>query len=158
MKLRNIFALLFVLLVSVSVVLSQSDIKKTDAKKEKQKACCPSDKVVKTEVKAEDITSDCTSKDATHQHDGNSDCMKKETTKNISMYSCPMHPEITSDKEGKCSKCGMTLTKKTMPKAVTKSETHAEMYVCPMHPEVKSDKAGKCSKCGMNLEKVKKGD
>lgn len=27
-------------------------------------------------------------------------------------YSCPMHPDITSDKEGKCSKCGMALVKK----------------------------------------------
>ena len=24
-------------------------------------------------------------------------------------YSCPMHPEVTSDKPGTCSKCGMTL-------------------------------------------------
>lgn len=27
-------------------------------------------------------------------------------------YSCPMDPEITSDKPGKCSKCGMELVKK----------------------------------------------
>ena len=27
-------------------------------------------------------------------------------------YSCPMHPEVTSDKPGKCSKCGMDLVKK----------------------------------------------
>jgi protein SCO1/2 len=26
-------------------------------------------------------------------------------------YSCPMHPEVTSTKRGKCPKCGMTLTK-----------------------------------------------
>ncbi len=25
------------------------------------------------------------------------------------MYSCPMHPEITSDKPGTCSICGMNL-------------------------------------------------
>lgn len=24
-------------------------------------------------------------------------------------YACPMHPEVTSDKPGKCSKCGMNL-------------------------------------------------
>ena len=24
-------------------------------------------------------------------------------------YVCPMHPEVTSDKPGKCSKCGMDL-------------------------------------------------
>ena len=39
---------------------------------------------------------------------------KKEDEKmeSMAMYSCPMHPEITSDKHGKCSKCGMALVKK----------------------------------------------
>ncbi len=27
-------------------------------------------------------------------------------------YTCPMHPEVTSDKPGSCPKCGMTLVKK----------------------------------------------
>jgi hypothetical protein len=27
-------------------------------------------------------------------------------------YSCPMHPDVVSDKAGKCPKCGMTLTRK----------------------------------------------
>jgi hypothetical protein len=27
------------------------------------------------------------------------------------MYACPMHPEVTSDKPGTCSKCGMDLEK-----------------------------------------------
>lgn len=27
-------------------------------------------------------------------------------------YSCPMHPDVVSDKAGKCPKCGMTLTQK----------------------------------------------
>lgn len=29
-----------------------------------------------------------------------------------SLYSCPMHPEVTSDKPGKCPKCGMEMVKK----------------------------------------------
>jgi Heavy metal binding domain/Protein of unknown function (DUF3659) len=29
-----------------------------------------------------------------------------------SAYVCPMHPEVTSDKPGKCSKCGMALVKR----------------------------------------------
>jgi hypothetical protein len=28
-------------------------------------------------------------------------------------YVCPMHSDVTSDKAGKCSKCGMALVKKT---------------------------------------------
>jgi hypothetical protein len=32
-------------------------------------------------------------------------------------YTCPMHPEVTSDKPGRCSKCGMALVHvKTAPK------------------------------------------
>ena len=30
------------------------------------------------------------------------------------MYTCPMHPEVKSDKPGKCPKCGMTLLKQKM--------------------------------------------
>jgi hypothetical protein len=31
-------------------------------------------------------------------------------------YSCPMHPEVVSDKAGKCPKCGMNLTPKAKEK------------------------------------------
>ncbi len=38
---------------------------------------------------------------------------KKEGKHDMDMsYSCPMHPDITSDKAGKCTKCGMELEKK----------------------------------------------
>jgi len=30
------------------------------------------------------------------------------------MYTCTMHPEVMSDKPGKCPKCGMDLVKKEM--------------------------------------------
>ena len=68
-------------------------------------------------------------------------------------YSCPMHPEVTSDKPGKCSKCGMDLLKSNKEKMKMES---MKMYSCSMHPEVTSDKPGKCSKCGMDLTRSKK--
>lgn len=30
-------------------------------------------------------------------------------------YTCPMHPEVRSDKPGTCPKCGMELVKKEIP-------------------------------------------
>jgi len=68
-------------------------------------------------------------------------------------YSCPMHPDVTSDKPGTCSKCGMNLT--LSPKEKMKMEV-MKIYSCPMHPEVTSDKSGVCPKCGMNLTRQKK--
>lgn len=45
---------------------------------------------------------------------------EEKSTKNESesssvkpIYTCPMHPEITSDVADKCSKCGMELIEKT---------------------------------------------
>lgn len=70
---------------------------------------------------------------------------KQEIPAKEAAYKCPMHPEVTSDKPGTCSKCGMELEKQEKKKLKA-------VYTCPMHPEVISDKAGTCSKCGMELE------
>ncbi len=59
------------------------------------------------------------------------------------LYACPMHPEVRSNKEGKCPKCNMALVK----------QQAQEIYTCPMHPEVVSNKAGSCPKCKMTLVK-----
>jgi len=64
-------------------------------------------------------------------------------------YACPMHPDVTSDKPGKCSKCGMDLVKS---KKEQMKMDGLKTYVCPMHADVTSDKPGKCSKCGMDLK------
>lgn len=37
----------------------------------------------------------------------------QEQTKEV--YSCPMHPDVVSDKPGNCSKCGMKLEKREQP-------------------------------------------
>lgn len=42
---------------------------------------------------------------------GKMDKCKKHDPKEI-VYTCSMHPEVTSDKPGKCPKCGMELVKK----------------------------------------------
>lgn len=69
-------------------------------------------------------------------------------------YTCPMHPEVVSDKEGKCPKCGMDLSlskKEQMKRDVMKS------YTCPVHADVVSDHAGKCSKCSAAFVIDRKG-
>jgi transcription initiation factor IIE alpha subunit len=70
-------------------------------------------------------------------------------------YSCPMHADATSNKVGKCPKCGMDMTK-------MKDNKMEKMYCCAKHQTVKSDKPGKCPKCGATLnlspkEKMKMG-
>ncbi len=46
-----------------------------------------------------------------HQHHDAQTKKSQEETKEV--YTCPMHPEVVSDKPGKCPKCGMKLVKKT---------------------------------------------
>jgi len=43
---------------------------------------------------------------------GKCDHKPKKDKKSSAAYVCPMHPEVTSDKAAKCSKCGMDLEKK----------------------------------------------
>ena len=62
-------------------------------------------------------------------------------------YTCPMHPEVQSDKPGSCPKCGMAL-ERSRPAAPT-SKT---IYTCPMHPQIEQDGPGQCPICGMALE------
>ncbi len=71
-----------------------------------------------------------------------------------STYTCPMHPEIHSDKPGNCPKCGMKLVK-GKPKTPANDQAQPITYTCPMHPEIRSDKPGNCPKCGMKLVKEK---
>ena len=79
------------------------------------------------------INGDCVMKDGTMMKMKEGDCMDmsgkmadcgmmmkgsktgtvKKTDKTVTaMYVCPMHPEETSSKHGKCSKCGMDMVEK----------------------------------------------
>ncbi|MBX3433649.1 MAG: cadmium-translocating P-type ATPase [Pirellulales bacterium] len=62
-------------------------------------------------------------------------------------YTCPMHPEVQSDKPGDCPKCGMAL--ELSRPAVQKQKVS---YTCPMHPQIEQDGPGQCPICGMTLE------
>lgn len=69
-------------------------------------------------------------------------------------YTCPMHPEVTSQKPGKCPKCNMDLSaskKEQMKREVTNT------YTCPVHTDVVSDHAGKCPKCKATMVVDRKG-
>ena len=52
-------------------------------------------------------------------------------------YTCPMHPEVRSDKPGSCPKCGMAL-EPVLPVQVAP----ATQWTCPMHPEIVRDAPG----------------
>lgn len=61
-------------------------------------------------------------------------------------YTCPMHPDVVSDKPGKCPKCGMRLEKK---------ESKIFSYFCPQKRcKYKSSETGKCPKHKKKLIKT----
>jgi hypothetical protein len=46
------------------------------------------------------------------QHGSTTTTTKPQPATAATVYTCPMHPEVTSDKPGTCPKCGMALVKK----------------------------------------------
>ncbi len=54
---------------------------------------------------------------------------KADTVMMHKVYTCTMHPEVISDKPGKCPKCGMTLVEK---KGATRT-SDSPMHKMPMH-------------------------
>ncbi len=68
------------------------------------------------------------------------------------VYTCPMHPDVTSDQPGKCPTCGMDLVAQEKGEA---GESGASK--CPMHSGAAAGTAEKCAKCGMDLTPGEKG-
>ncbi len=54
---------------------------------------------------------------------GQNDKTTQTATTGKVLYVCPMHPEETSDKPGKCPKCGMDLVKKEVRNDTAKIQT-----------------------------------
>lgn len=82
----------------------------------------------------------------------------------MTKYTCPMHPDITSDKPGVCPKCNMKLVSDgDMEDETSDHHDHSSssgtartpVYACPMHSDITSDKPGMCPRCHMALEKTK---
>ena len=74
---------------------------------------------------------------------------KIDTTKHVTYYSCPHHPDMVSKEPGKCPKCGMALvlSGKEQMKATT-----SKSYTCPVHVNVMTHDPGKCPQCGRKLQ------
>jgi uncharacterized Zn finger protein (UPF0148 family) len=93
------------------------------------------------EMKGSDEQTDTASTEEHHDHDMNMD--NADTSKPVTkqVYTCSMHPEVQSDKAGKCPKCGMTLIRKTVEVKEPNKQTNTQqpqskvVYTCVMHPK-----------------------
>jgi hypothetical protein len=78
-----------------------------------------------------------------HKNKSSNPAEQTPGNKGKEIYTCPMHPGVTSDKHGKCPTCGMDLVKKE----------ERTVYACPGDCEYLCNKAGKCPYCRKGLIK-----
>ncbi|MFH1502461.1 MAG: heavy metal-binding domain-containing protein [Candidatus Eisenbacteria bacterium] len=69
----------------------------------------------------------------------------------VTIYTCPMHPEVISNESGKCPECGMYLVEAGSEEASMDAMEDVVTWTCPMHPEVQRHEPGECPECGMDL-------
>lgn len=80
------------------------------------------------------------------------------------VYTCSMHPEIRSDKPGKCPICGMNLTKLELNEQDEESAQLAEsaeattLWQCKEFPDITSEVADVCPIDGSQMVKVEQGE
>lgn len=96
-----------------------------------------------------------TQKELSEQHD--TDSHEHETIA-VSVFSCPMHPEITGKMGEKCPVCKMNLVASDKEDVHNHDQINAELASCPMHPEITGANGDKCSICGMHLKLAKTSD
>lgn len=82
------------------------------------------------------------------------------------VYDCPMHPNMVTERPGNCPICGMRLGPREpgADSAPPNAQEHGHeydaetsprsAYTCPMHPQIVASEPGRCPICGMNLVPV----
>jgi Cu+-exporting ATPase len=98
----------------------------------------------------------------------------RQVSAGVTVFTCPMHPEIEQEGPGNCPICHMTLVPKGAETTASSDHHHhhsrhsheqqaaapsdaaaaraGTIFTCPMHPQIRQDGPGFCPICGMALE------
>lgn len=112
LKVLTVFLVFSFVLVLALVAQEQTDETVTCAVSGKE--IMKSDATGSTEYKGKTYYFCCPDCEKKFKENPEKYTQKKADAKEI--YTCPMHPDVKSDKPGKCPKCGMKLVKKMMQK------------------------------------------
>jgi hypothetical protein len=99
----------FILTLFALIVLAATNPSTAAAQEIKEKSCaggCCGKEMAMADPKEAGMQEHSKHK---HEQRSKDTTAKKEEMKMQAEYTCPMHPEVKSDKPGKCPKCGMAL-------------------------------------------------